>query len=617
MRKGIQNIEGSKTKSKGNSPITFLTFVFVLTCVALIGFGWNAWSSYHTTKTDKEYYLRTEKLRSTIIHLDEVLTMSARMAAATANLQWEKRYHSFEPKLAAAIREARRLATEAYSGKDAAYTDAANIRLVEMDNQSFDLVRKGHIEEAKTLLFSNEYEEQKIIYAQGITHFAKRKDLYLRLEELRGIIIHLDEVLTMSARMAATTGNLQWEKRYHSFEPKLDAAIKEAIRLAPEAYSGKDAADTDAANIRLVEMENKSFDLVRKGRIEEAKTLLFSNEYEEQKRIYAQGMTHFAVDLSITASTRMKSEQRQAFLHLGVVFILIALLIIVWFVALRVVCNWEKTLISMRELEQEIAERKKAEEELESAVIARSQFLATMSHEIRTPMNGVTGMLGLLLMGELEDKQRHRAEVADNCAQSLLQLINDILDFSKVDAGKLELESISFDILEMLKEFTETMVFQAQQKGLELILDTTHVNDSKVVGDPGRIRQILINIVGNAIKFTSQGKITIHVELQSIDDEFWCFKCAISDTGIGISSDKVNILFDSFSQVDASTTRKYGGTGLGLAISKKLAELMQGSIEVSSEEGKGSCFSFTVKLGKLPYQPLSRLVHGLCYPPTI
>ena len=121
----------------------------------------------------------------------------------------------------------------------------------------------------------------------------------MRTEKLRSTIIHLDEVLTMSARMAAATGNLQWEKRYHSFEPKLDAAIKEAIRLAPEAYSGKDAADTDAANIRLVEMENKSFDLVRKGRIEEAKTLLFSNEYEEQKRIYAQGMT---LSLSISLS---------------------------------------------------------------------------------------------------------------------------------------------------------------------------------------------------------------------------------------------------------------------------------------------------------------------------
>ena len=254
----IKDLVDQKLKSERSHPITFLTVVVVLTWMALIWFGWNAWISYHKNKAEREYQVK--------------------------------------------------------------------------------------------------------------------------IVELRGTIIYLDEVLTMSARMAAATGNLKWEKRYRGFEPKLDAAIKEAMSLSPEARSSKSAADTETANIRLVEMENHSFNLVRQGKVNEAKKFLFSAEYEEQKRIYAQGMTKFADGLSAIAGTTLKHELREAFFRVGVVFLLSVLLIIVWFITFRIVRSWEATLTSKVELEKEIAERKQAEQERERIIAELKDAIS----EIRT-----------------------------------------------------------------------------------------------------------------------------------------------------------------------------------------------------------------------------------------
>ncbi len=252
----------------------------------------------------------------------------------------------------------------------------------------------------------------------------------------------------------------------------------------------------------------------------------------------------------------------------------------------------------MRLQKEAEAELRKAKTLAEDAAKTKADFLATMSHEIRTPLNGVIGMADLLMDTNLNEDQKNYVHTLSRSAQVLLSLINDILDFSKIEAGKMSLESASFGFKPLLQDLRDMFTYPFEHKKITYNEQLADNLPAVVSGDVNRLRQVLINLVGNALKFTAKGSVTLSINPVEASNDYWRVRFAVTDTGIGISKEAQEKLFEAFTQADSSTTRKFGGTGLGLSISKKLIELMQGELAVSAELGKGSTFFFTINLGK-------------------
>ena len=437
-----------------------------------------------------------------------------------------------------------------------------------------------------------------------------------RVEELRGVILRLDEVLTMSARMAAATSDSRWEKRYRQYEPELDAAIKETMALAPGDTAIAASAQTDVANAKLVAMENQAFALVRAGRGEDARAVLFAPAYEEQKTVYADGMTALLTDVRTRLDRNLRQTKQRALLSMAGSAVLFGLSMVAWVAVMGSLRRTQSELTrrvddrttaltqANQTLLAEISERREIQAELIKARDAaleatrlKAEFLANMSHEIRTPMNGVIGMTELALDTDLTVQQREYLGMVKGSAELLLTIVNDILDFSKIEAGRLTLDPSEFKLRDTVDDTMKTLALRAHEQGLELLCDIQGDVPDTLIADSGRLRQVLVNLVGNAIKFTEDGEVLVSVWTELRDANDAVLHVAVSDTGIGIPIEKQSTIFDAFSQADGSITRKFGGTGLGLTISSNLVRMMGGRIWVDSTEGRGTTFHFTLRVG--------------------
>jgi two-component system sensor histidine kinase/response regulator len=575
-------------------PIKVLAVATAFGLTLLAGLGLYIWSAARAVSSVRTKEFRALEVLAIARDAIENRKTEARIGVATTDSRWRSRYPNPKAGWDIALAELRRLAPNELETDVGRRMVESSDRLVAIELAAFRFAQLGQEDRAEALLFGKEYDrvevEQRDNAQQFGTLLRRRLQWMLEREDRRGGLARTSFCVAFPLLLATWMVSLRVMLRRLEERHRADERLQESEQRLQTLFEGiDDALLVHDVEGRILDCNTAACRRLGYTRVELLALRTADIDSPEFARGFAQRCAwQMENQVYVYEGEHLNKDGRRIPVEINTHVI---------------VYRGAQAVLA---LVRDITERKRAEAELDqmreaadSANTAKSEFLANMSHEIRTPMNGILGMTELILGGELATEQRQYLEMVKVSADSLLTVINDILDFSKIEAGKLLIEPIEFHLRDTLADLMKALAFRAQEKGVDLAYRVPAGVPDKLRGDPGRLKQVIVNLAGNAIKFTAQGEVLVSASVDSREGDSVMLHVTVADTGIGIRKEVLRTIFDPFKQADGSTTRKYGGTGLGLTIAAQLAGLMGGRVWAESEPGKGSVFHFTARLGVL------------------